>query len=147
MAQKNPRVNEKRSSKNDVARTRMALLLTVYGGFGRRGHARGEKSGTIVLRDEGFRSGIKNAKYLTFFVKRDKMIVRFCLRIHQRSYPKTKMFLNWAVCGAENLSQPEADTYEEYLECFAKEVAPDALGFDHYKVILSEKFHAEKGRG
>lgn len=56
------------------------------------------------------------------------------------------LFPNYAVCGAPDLSQLQVECYEEYLERFAKEVNPDALGLDNYQVIASDNFKKESGR-
>jgi hypothetical protein len=56
------------------------------------------------------------------------------------------LFPNYAVCGAANLSQLEADNYEEYLNRFATEVHPDAISFDNYRVIISDNFKKDGGR-
>ena len=56
------------------------------------------------------------------------------------------LFPNYAVCGAPNLSQLETDTYEEYLERFAKEVNPDQISFDNYQVLMSTNFNIGGGR-
>jgi len=56
------------------------------------------------------------------------------------------LFPNYAVCGAPNLSQLEAETYEEYLERFAEEVNPDSISLDNYKVNISHNFQIEKDR-
>ncbi|MDO4528509.1 MAG: hypothetical protein Q4C03_06995 [bacterium] len=54
--------------------------------------------------------------------------------------PYINLFPNYAVCGAPNLSQLEAETYEEYLERFASEVRPDSISLDNYKVFVSSDF-------
>ena len=56
------------------------------------------------------------------------------------------LFPNYAVCGAPNISQLEADTYEEYLERFASEANPDAISIDNYRIIISDNFHVKGGR-
>lgn len=54
--------------------------------------------------------------------------------------PYINLFPNYAVCGAPNLSQLEADTYEEYLDRFAAEVQPDSVSLDNYQVFVSSDF-------
>ena len=54
--------------------------------------------------------------------------------------PYINLFPNYAVCGAPNLSQLEAGTYEEYLDRFAAEVQPDSVSLDNYQVFVSSDF-------
>lgn len=56
--------------------------------------------------------------------------------------PYINLFPNYAVCGAPNLSQLEAGTYEEYLDRFAAEVQPDSVSLDNYQVFVSSDFSA-----
>ncbi len=54
--------------------------------------------------------------------------------------PYINLFPNYAVCGAPNLSQLEAETYEEYLDRFGGEVQPNSISLDNYQVFVSSDF-------
>ncbi|NLV74416.1 MAG: hypothetical protein GXY52_07010 [Chloroflexi bacterium] len=48
------------------------------------------------------------------------------------------LFPNYATLGANNLSQLQVDTFEEYVERFASEVNPPFISYDNYQVQYSQ---------
>jgi len=54
--------------------------------------------------------------------------------------PYFNLFPNYAVCGAADISQLGAETYEEYLDAFARIVKPDAISLDNYFTTISMDF-------
>jgi len=79
---------------------------------------------------------------------RNLEIMARCVReCFPHAEPYFNLFPNYAVCGAEDISQLGAETYEEYLDAFARIVKPDAISLDNYFTTISMDFkHGEKDR-
>jgi hypothetical protein len=54
------------------------------------------------------------------------------------------LFPNYATLGAENLSQLETRSYEEYLERYVNEVRPQFISYDNYMVQFSMDLKKQK---
>jgi hypothetical protein len=58
--------------------------------------------------------------------------------------PYINLYPDYATLGNPNMSQLGTENYTEYLERFVKEVKPDFISYDNYRIISSNDLHDSK---